>query len=98
MQINLKGEQEMEIGFCLECKELNYAITNGNGVFERANMSNNHDGHDQYVFGAPAKYCGPIKNVLTKLQAKAPISSSDMILFKLAISFANEIPRDLYVK
>lgn len=35
----------MEIGYCLECKELNYATTNKNGVFERANMSNNHEGH-----------------------------------------------------
>lgn len=47
----------MEIGYCLECKELNYAITNRNGVFERANMSNNHEGHKQYIFEAPEKYC-----------------------------------------
>lgn len=86
----------MEIGFCLECKELNYAMTNGNGVFERANMSNNHEGHKQYVFGAPKKYSGPIRNILTKLQAKVSIDRNDMILFELAISFADEIPRDLY--
>lgn len=39
----------MEIGYCLDCNELNYAMTNGNGNFERANMSNNHEGHRQYI-------------------------------------------------
>lgn len=45
----------MEIGYCLDCNELNYAMTNGNGNFERANMSNNHEGHRQYIFEAPEK-------------------------------------------
>lgn len=39
----------MEIGYCLDCNELNYAMTNANGNFERANMSNNHEGHRQYI-------------------------------------------------
>lgn len=75
----------MEIGYCLDCKELNYAITNGNGVFERANMSNNHFGHRQYVFGKPKNYVAPVCNVLTKLQASAPISHNEIVLFKIAI-------------
>lgn len=75
----------MEIGYCFDCNELNYAITNKNGVYERANMSNNHFGHEQHVFGKPSDYCAPICNVLTKLQACLPISHNEMILFKLAI-------------
>lgn len=75
----------MEIGYCLDCKELNYAITNNNGTFTRANMSNNHFGHRQYIFGKPADYVAPVRNVLTKLQAGAPISHNDIVLFKLAI-------------
>lgn len=76
----------MEIGLCLDCMELNYAITNKNGVFERANMSNNHQGHCQMVFGRPDSYSPPIRNVLTKLQAHAPISNNEAVLFKLALS------------
>lgn len=75
----------VEIGYCIDCNELNYATTNGNGTFERANMSNNHHNHDQYIFKAPNKYVPPICNVLTKLQAGAKISGNEMILFKLAI-------------
>ena len=48
-------------------------------------MSNNHIGHEQHVFGKPSDYCAPICNVLTKLQARLPISHNEMILFKLAI-------------
>lgn len=79
----------MEIGYCLDCKELNYAMTNANGVFERANMSNNHQGHKQYIFEEPKKYSPPICNVLTKLQAGAPISDNEIVLFKLAIDLGN---------
>ena len=75
----------MEIGYCKDCNELNYALTNNNGVFERANMSNNHNGHNQIVFGAPKNYSQPIRNVLTKLQAQAPITHNDIVLFKLAL-------------
>lgn len=79
----------MEIGYCLECKELNYAMKNNNGNFERANMSNNHEGHKQYIFGEPNKYSPPIRNVLTKLQAGLPISENEIVLFKLAIEFGD---------
>ena len=75
----------MEIGYCLNCNELNYAMTNANGNFERANMSNNHEGHKQYIFESPNKYKPPIRNILTKLQAGLPISNNEIVLFKLAI-------------
>lgn len=75
----------MEIGYCLDCEELNYALTDNNGNFERANMSNNHNGHRQYLFKAPELYCPPIRNILTKLQAHLPISDNEIVLFKLAI-------------
>lgn len=79
----------MEIGYCLECKELNYAMTNNNGNFERTNMSNNHEGHKQYIFEEPNKYSQPIRNILTKLQAGLPISRNEIVLFKLAIEFGD---------
>lgn len=81
----------MEIGYCKDCNELNYALTNNNGVFERANMSNNHIGHNQIIFGAPNKYCPPMKAVLTKLQAGAPISHNEIVLFKLALQLEDLI-------
>ena len=77
----------MEIGYCFDCNELNYAMTNANGNFERANMSNNHEGHRQYIFGPPENYCPPIRNVLCKLQANLPISDNEIVLFKLALDF-----------
>ena len=79
----------MEIGYCLDSNELNYAMTNANGVFERANMSNNHQGHRQYIFGEPEKYVPPIKNVLIKLQAGLPISDNEIVLFKLAVDLGD---------
>lgn len=79
----------MEIGYCIDCKELNYASTNRNGVFERANMSNNHIGHRQIVFKEPNHYTPPIRNVLTKIQAGARISNNEIILFKLAIDMGD---------
>ena len=78
-----------DFGYCLDCQELNYALANRNGVFERANMSNNHVGHHQYIFGAPNEYTPPIRNVLTKLNANAPISDNELIMFKLAISLGD---------
>lgn len=75
----------MEIGYCIECNEMNYAITNNNGNFERANMSFNHMGHKQIVFDKPENYTPPIRNVLTKLHAGCPISINEIVLFKLAM-------------
>jgi hypothetical protein len=79
----------MEIGYCIDCKELNYASTSRNGVFERANMSNNHIGHRQIVFSKPNHYTPPICNVLTKIQAGARISNNEIVLFKLAIDMGD---------
>lgn len=75
----------MEIGYCFDCNELNYALTNANGVYERANMSNNHVGHRQHVFKNPKSYPQPVCNVLTKLQAGLPISKNEIVLFKLCM-------------
>ena len=58
-------------------------------IFERANMSNNHEGHRQYIFEAPDKYTPPIRNVLTKLQAGLPILDNEIVLFKMAIEFGD---------
>lgn len=75
----------MEIGYCKDCNELNYALPQKKGVYESANMSNNHIGHNQITFGAPNNYPPPISVVLTKLQAQAPISHNEIVLFKLAL-------------
>jgi len=74
-----------DFGYCFDCNELNYAISDKNGVFEFNNMSNNHLGHDQHCFGRPDNYCSPIRHVLTKLNAGMPISNNEIIIFKLAI-------------
>ena len=42
-----------KFGYCFDCKEMNFAIEDRNGVFERVNMSNNHFGHNCHVFGNP---------------------------------------------
>ena len=75
----------MQLGYCFDCNELNFAIPSKQGVYESANMSNNHVGHNQHVFTTPNDYSPPIRNVLTKLEAHAPISHNEAILFKLAI-------------
>lgn len=74
-----------DFGYCYDCNELNYAIIDKNGVYKRSNLSNNHFGHKQHVFGKPDNYCPPIRQVLTKLNANLPISHNEMVLFKLAI-------------
>ena len=94
----------MELGYCFDCNEMNYAITNNNGVYERANMSSNHFGHNQHIFLAPINYCPPIRNVLTKLQAKLPISHNEMVIFRLAIvlgeldRFNEQLPKEEIVE
>lgn len=76
----------MEIGYCFDCNELNYAIADSNGVYEKANMSSNHHNCKKVmIFKAPKNYSPPICNVLTKLQAGAPISHNEIVLFKLAM-------------
>ena len=82
----------MEIGFCKDCRELHYAITNNNGTYVRQNLSSNHDGHNVIVFGAPEKYSPPIRNVLIKLQSLQTISDNEICLFKLALDLEGYTP------
>lgn len=80
------GGMSMEIGFCFDCQEMHYAIADKNGVYEKNNVSSNHHNcKNVMVFDAPKKYSPPIRNVLTKLQARAPISHNEIVLFKLAM-------------
>ena len=82
----------MELGFCFDCKELNYAIANNNGVFEKANMSSNHHNcKNVMIFDKPEKYSPPIKNMLAKLQAGLPVSINEIILFKLAMQLEYDV-------
>ena len=85
------GRESMEIGFCFDCKEIHYAIANSNGVYEKHNVSSNHHNCKRVmVFDAPDKYSPPIRNVLSKLQAKLPISHNEIVLFKLAMQLEYE--------
>jgi len=74
-----------DFGYCFDCNEMNYAITDRNGVFEFNKISSNHFGHNCHVFGKPNDYCPPIRNVLTKLNMGAEIGHNEIVLFKLAI-------------
>ena len=70
---------------CIDCWEMHYGIADKNGVYSRDSGSSNHFDHAVHVFGTPNSYGnGPIKNVLTKLQAGAPISDASMQMFSLA--------------
>lgn len=60
----------MDFAYCVDCKELNYAATDKNGVFERNKAASNHWNHRNIVFGTPEDYVPPVRNVLTKLQAR----------------------------
>jgi hypothetical protein len=73
----------MEIGYCIECDEV---FINCEG---KDQCKNNHQGHNVYIFGAPKWYSPPIRNILTKLHAKEPISDNEMIMFKLAIDLGD---------
>ena len=82
----------VEIGFCFDCREMHYAIADSNGVYERNNVSSNHHHCKRVmVFGAPNNYSPPIRTVLTKLQAKAPISHNEIVLFKLAMDLEYDL-------
>lgn len=86
-----EGWREMEIGFCFDCKEIHYAIANSNGVYEKHNVSSNHHNCKRVmVFNAPERYSPPIRNVLSKLQAKLPIGHNEIVLFKLAMQLEYE--------
>lgn len=78
----------MDFAYCIDCKELSYAITDSNGVFDRNKAASNHWNHRNIVFGTPDDYVAPVRNVLTKLHAQAPISNIEMVFFKTAIDLA----------
>lgn len=80
----------MDFAYCIDCQELNYAITDSNGVFDRNKAASNHWNHRNIIFGAPDTYVAPIRNVLAKLQAQLPIRDIEMVFFKIAIDLAED--------
>lgn len=80
----------MDFAYCTDCKDLNYAITDNNGVFDRNKAASNHWDHRNIVFGAPDLYVPPVRNVLAKLLAGLPIRPIEMIMFKLALDLAED--------
>lgn len=77
---------QQTFAFCIDCWELHYGVSDRNGVYTRESGSTNHEGHAVHVFGAPADYAPPIRNVLASLQAGLPISDGRMALFSLALA------------
>ena len=69
---------------CIPCWEFHYGITDSNGVYTRDSASSNHADHAVHVFGRPADYPPPIRNVLASLHGGLPISDGRMELFSLA--------------
>jgi hypothetical protein len=72
--------------FCIDCWQIDYGISDSNGVYQRDSAASNHWDHACHVFGRPADYSPPIKAVLTRLHAGAPISDPQMWLFSLALA------------
>lgn len=81
----------MDFAYCTDCKEMSYAITDSNGVFDRNKEASNHFNHRNIIFGTPNDYVAPVRNVLTKLQAGAPISNIEMVFFKTALDLAEDV-------
>ena len=69
---------------CLDCWEFHYGIPDRNGVTTRDSESSNHFDHAVHVFGRPIDYPPPIRNIITKLAAGAPIKDFEMEFFSLA--------------
>ncbi len=80
----------MDFAYCTQCKELSYAITDSNGVFDRNKAASNHWDHKNIIFGRPDNYIGPIRVVLTKLNAGLPVNNIEMQFFKLALELAED--------
>lgn len=80
----------MDFAYCTECKELSYAITDSNGVFDRNKAASNHWNHKNIIFGKPDNYIPPVRVVLTKLHAGLPIRNFEIQLFKLALELAED--------
>jgi len=69
---------------CIDCWEFHYGVPDKNGVYSRDSGSSNHWDHAVHVFGIPNDYPPPIRNVLTRLAAGAPLSDARLQLFSLA--------------
>lgn len=81
----------MDFAYCIDCKELSYAITDSNGVFDRNKAASNHWSHRNIIFNRPPiEYVSPVCNILVKLGAQLPINSIEMQIFKLAIELAED--------
>lgn len=80
----------MDFAYCTDCKELSYAVTDSNGVFDSNKAASNHWNHRNIVFGRPDTYIAPVRCVLTKLQAQLPVSGIEMVMFKLALELAED--------
>jgi len=72
--------------FCIDCWELNYGVTDSNGVFTRDSGSSNHWDHAVHTFGDPGDYAPPIRGVLNSLHRGHPISDGRMEMFSLALA------------
>ena len=78
----------MEIGYCLDCNEITYAVADRN-QFDMGKLAFNHDKCRSYAFERPELYSPPIRNILCKLQAGLPISNMEISFFKLAIDMGD---------
>lgn len=78
----------MEIGYCLDCNEISYAVADRN-QFDMGKLAFNHDKCRSYVFERPELYSPPIRNILCKLQAGLPITNMEISFFKLAIDMGD---------
>lgn len=72
--------------FCLDCWELNYGVSDRNGVYTRDSESSNHFDCAVHVFGSPSDYVPPICGVLASLHAGLPVSDARIDMFSLAIA------------
>lgn len=75
---------QQAFALCIDCWEINYGITDSNGVYTRDSASSNHFDHAVHVFRSPDEYPPPIRNVLACLHAGFPVSPGRMEMFSLA--------------
>ena len=69
---------------CIDCWEFGYGLADSNGVYQRDSAASNHWDHAVHVFGKPADYPPPIRNILASLHGGLPISDGRMEMFSLA--------------
>lgn len=81
----------MDFAYCTDCKEMSYAVTDSNGVFDRNKAASNHWSHRNIIFTRPPiEYISPVCTILVKLGAQLPISNIEMQFFKLALDLAED--------